>query len=146
MAKGAKQKSNVILIAAGSRHARKNQPKVKAPIGPAPNYFGEHAREKWNEIVPELVENGTIGRVDRMAMEALCLAYQRLREAQQQIDDLGVVFEDPMKGWVKNPACTVATAENNIIARLSAEFGLTAASRGRVVSPPKGQANPFDEF
>jgi P27 family predicted phage terminase small subunit len=146
MAKGAKQKSNVILMAAGSKHARKNQPVMRSKIGAAPKYFGEHAREKWDEIVPQLDEAGTIAGVDRMAMEALCLAYQRLREAQQQIDDLGVIFEDPQKGWMKNPACTVATAENNIIARLSAEFGLTAASRGRVVAPPRGDVNPFDEF
>jgi P27 family predicted phage terminase small subunit len=119
---------------------------MKPGIGDPPGHLRGDALEKWNEIAAELVTVGTIARVDRTALETLCLAYQRLREAQQHVDDLGVIFEDPMKGWVKNPACTVVTAENQIIARLSAEFGITPASRGKVAAPQKDLGNPFDEF
>lgn len=100
----------------------------------------------WERIVPELAEIGIIYEVDRAALEALCLSYQRLREAQLAIDDHGVVIEDPVRGLIKNPACTVATAENNTIARLSAEFGLTSASRGKVIAPKAAKTNKFSEI
>lgn len=146
MAKGAKQKSNVILLASGSKHARPFEPVMKSQIQGPPDYFRGEALKMWNRIVPELSEMGIIYEVDRPAMEALCLSYQRLREAQEAIDEHGVVIDDPMKGLIKNPACTVATAENNTIARLSAEFGLTSASRGKVTAPPKAKTNKFSEI
>jgi P27 family predicted phage terminase small subunit len=145
MAKGAKQKSNVILLAAGSKHARANEPKPSTPIGAAPDYFRGVALETWNWAIQQN-EVRTIFEADRVALETFCLAVQRQREAQELIDDLGVIFEDPEKGWVKNPACTVIVAENNIIARLSAEFGFTPASRGKVQAPAAEKKNRFEGF
>ena len=92
------------------------------------------------------MEAGTIFDADRVGLETLCLAVQRQHQAQDAIDDLGVIYEDPMKGWVKNPACTVIVAENNIIARLLAEFGLTPASRGKVQGTPEQKKSRFSDF
>lgn len=93
-----------------------------------------------------MLEAGTIFEADRVGLETLCLAVQRQREAQDHIDDLGVIFEDPVKGWTKNPACTVIVAENNTIARLLAEFGLTPASRGKVQGIPETKKSRFEGF
>jgi P27 family predicted phage terminase small subunit len=146
MAKGAKQKSNVILLASGSKHARPNEPRMKTPLGPAPVYFSGVALETWKMFVAELTAAGTIFQVDRVGLETLCLAVQRQREAQEMIDQLGVIFEDPVKGWTKNPACTVIVAENNTIARYLAEYGLTPASRGKVAAPTHAKKSRFADL
>ena len=146
MARGAKQKSNVILIASGSKHARATEPLMKRKIGPAPDHFSGVALETWEMIVAELDAVGTIYQVDRVALEALCVAHQRLREAQESIAALGIIYEDETGRWVKNPACTVETAANNTIARFSAEFGLTSASRGKVQAPPTQKESRFSGF
>lgn len=146
MGRGAKQKSNVVLMASGSKHARPLEPKPKTQIGAPPPYFSGVALETWKWAVERLSESGTIFEADRVGLETLCLAVQRQRQAQESIDDLGVIYEDPMKGWVKNPACTVIVAENNIIARLLAEFGLTPASRGKVQGIPETKKNRFEGF
>lgn len=146
MAKGAKQKSNVVLMASGSKHARPLEPKMKRKIGPPPAHFAGVALETWKMIVAELDGVGVIFQVDRVALEALCVAHQRLRETQESMQELGIIYQDDMGKWVKNPACTVETAANNAIARFSAEFGLTSASRGKVQATPETQKNRFEGF
>jgi P27 family predicted phage terminase small subunit len=134
MAKGAKQKSNVVLMAAGSKHARPNEPRMKTPLGPAPVYFSGVALEAWKILATELTAAGTIFQVDRFWLQQLCESFERYREAQEMINQLGVIFEDPVKGWTKNPAHTVIVAETNIQLRSLSEGGLTPASRGKVIA------------
>ncbi|GAA5124626.1 phage terminase small subunit P27 family [Luteolibacter yonseiensis] len=144
--RGAKQKPNSLLAAGGSKHLRLLEPVMKAPIGDAPEHFRGVAMETWVWAVERLTEAGTIYDADRVALETLCLAVHRQQEAQDFINDMGVIYEDPVKGWTKNPACTVITAENNIIARLLAEFGLTPASRGKVQGPTEKKKSRFEGF
>lgn len=146
MGKGAKQKSNVILMAAGSKHARPNEPQMRRAIGPPPAHFKGIALETWNWAVSVLQEAGTIYEADRVGLETLCLARHRLWKLQEIVDDEGEWIDDPIKGMIPHPILTKMPPENNIIARLLSEFGLTPASRGKVIAPEKAQGNPFDSI
>lgn len=146
MAKGAKQKSNVILMATGSKHARKDEPKMGQKLGPPPKHFSGVALETWNWAVTVLTECGTIFEADRVALETLCLARHRLSRLQAIIDEEGEYIYDPIKGMVPHPLLTKIPPENSIIARLLAEFGLTPASRGKVIAPKAPEKNRFEGF
>ena len=56
------------------------------------------------------------------------------------------MIDDPMKGWVVNPALRQIKQEDGTILRYLAEFGLTPASRGKVIAPPAAEINPFDNL
>lgn len=146
MAKGAKQKSNVILMASGSKHARPLEPQMKRKLGPPPVGFKGVALETWNWAFVVLNEVGTIYESDRVGLETLCLARHRLSRLQAIIDDEGEYIDDPMKGMVPHPILTKIPPENNIIARLLAEFGLTPASRGKVQGTPEQKKSRFSDF
>ena len=146
MAKGAKQKSNVILLASGSKHARKAEPNLKKKIGAPPADLDDVELAAWKMVVAELSAVGTIFEADRLALETLCRAFSRLRQASKEIKEFGITYEDEMGKRVKNPACTVETAANATIARYCSEFGITPASRGKVVAPPAAETNPFDNL
>jgi P27 family predicted phage terminase small subunit len=146
MGKGAKQKSNVILMASGSKHARKTEPNLKKKIGPPPADLDDVELAAWKMVVGELDPVGTICEADRLALETLCRSFSRLRQASKEIKQFGITYEDDMGKRVKNPACTVATAENATIARYCAEFGITPASRGKVIAPPPAEINPFENL
>lgn len=119
---------------------------MKRKMGPPPTHFSGVALETWKMIVVELDDAGTLYQVDRVALEALCVAHQRLRQSQDAIDRHGIVYENDLGKLEKNPACTVETAANNAIARFSAEFGITSASRGKVLGPGSKPTNDFDDF
>jgi P27 family predicted phage terminase small subunit len=146
MAKGAKQKSNVILLASGSKHARKAEPKMQTAIGPPPPHFDDVALAAWNTIVDDLKTAGTIFQVDRFGLETLCMALQRLRNAQKIIAEYGEVTESPDGKLEKNPACTIETAANATIKSYICEFGLTPATRGKVTAPTPTEINPFENL
>lgn len=146
MGKGAKQKSNVILMATRSKHARCLEPNLKNKIGPPPADLTGCELDAWNMVVGELSEVGTICEADRLALETLCRAFGRLRQASNEIRDFGITYEDEMGRRVKNPACTVESAANATIARYCAEFGITPASRGKVQAPAPVESNPFDSL
>lgn len=146
MAKGAKQKSNVILMAAGSKHARPLEPKMKKKIGPPPENFNGVALETWKSIVADLTECGTIFEAHRLALKTLCLAEHRLSAYQEIVDNEGYMIDDPVKGMIPHPILTKMPPENNIIARLASEFGLTPASRGKVLAPADAKKSKFADF
>lgn len=146
MAKGAKQKSNVVLMATGSKHARPLEPKMRRKIGPPPAHFQGVALETWKWAVEVLAEVGTLFEADRVGLETLCLAKHRLWKLQAIVDEEGECIDDPVKGMIPHPILTKMPPENNIIARLLAEFGLTPASRGKVQGNPETKPNRFAGF
>jgi len=100
----------------------------------------------WHWEVSVLTEVGTIFEADRVGLETLCLAKQRLSEFQKIVNEEGSMINDPMKGRIPHPIFTKMAPENNIIARLLAEFGLTPASRGKVQGTPDKKTNRFEGF
>ncbi len=110
----------------------------------APDHLDGFALKKWNDLAPKLHEQGVLTGVDLQNLECFCLAYQRYREAQKDIDLRGIVIEGE-KQRVKNPSCTVSHEAQTMMLKFSACLGLDPASRTKISGSPKKTENSFNE-
>lgn len=117
----------------------------KDGIGPPPAEFTGVALEKWKELSKILDERGTATTDDRGVLQILCLAYAAHHKATETIERYGDILQSE-RGWTRNPACLNQNGAAGTIAKLSAQFGLTPASRGKLKAPPKEEAGDFDDF
>ncbi len=145
MAKGAKQKSNIVHLATGSKHARPLEPKYKTPVGKPPEILSGVGLETWEKIAAEMTIAGTISNVDAEALLAYCTAVQDLYDTYEDIETHGRIVETE-RGLVKNPAFTIRATALTQIKAFACEFGLTPASRGKVQGTPEPKKNRFEGF
>lgn len=128
----------------GKRKLNRNEP-IPDPIAPdMPTYLTPYAQEEWQRVVPELEKLGLIGRVDQAALVVYVEAVAAHRNGieilskhmNNQVMTLGQ-WTDPTgrRPLVKNPVMQVIRDQATLIARMCAEFGMTASSRARMVLP-----------
>lgn len=132
---------------AGKRGLPKNEPAPEAlsEVPSPPDWMGEIAASIWRQIAPWLVETKIMAATDLHNLECFCVAYQRWREAQDDIDRAGLVVPGARGGVVKNPACTVANESMRQVATFGAALGLDPASRARLKPASAGEKkNPFE--
>jgi P27 family predicted phage terminase small subunit len=146
MAKGAKQKSNVVLMASGSKHARPNEPKMKTKIGPPPSYFSKVEVEEWEWAVKMMTEAGTVFEAARATIVTFALAAGRRRDLHLYVKETGVMVDDGMGRDEANKALAKIKQEDGTILRALAELGLTPASTGKVAAPADAKKNKFADF
>lgn len=142
MAKGAKQKSNIVHMATGSKHARPLEPKYKTPVGKPPAILSGVGLETWQKIAKEMTAAGTLANVDAESLLAYCTAVQDLHDTYEDIETHGRIVETE-RGLVKNPAFTIRASALTQIKAFACEFGLTPASRGKVKGSPDEKKNKF---
>ena len=94
---------------------RREDPKVEAGLGEAPDYFNDDECKVWAEIA-ESAPEGVLSRADRIAVEMLTDLIVRFRSRQ------------PLKA-----------AERNHMLNLLSRLGMTAADRSRVAKPDDGE-------
>jgi P27 family predicted phage terminase small subunit len=112
---------------------------VKPPPGftrlppEAPDWLPDEAAAEWERIVPELQRLQLTKPIDRAALTAYVLTWDRLVRAQREIeDDGGSVLSRNSQGRVRHPAVAVVEAASKELRAWAAEFGLTPAAEARV--------------
>lgn len=135
----------VIQGNAGKRKLNKNEPSPDAlvVVPEPPEWFGPIAVAAWQQVAPWLVEAKILTSTDLHNLEAFCMAYQRWREAQDDITKLGIVVMGS-KQKIKNPACTVANETMRQMATFGSALGLDPAARARL--KPGGAEKPKNPF
>lgn len=131
----------------GKRALPKNEPAPEAlrDVPEPPYWMAETAAEVWHRVAPWLTETKILAATDLHNLEAFCVAYQRWREAQDDIDKNGLVVTGAQGGPMKNPACTVANESLRQVATFGAALGLDPSSRARLKPGNSGEkTNPFE--
>lgn len=125
---------------------------VKQPPGfrrlppEAPEWLPAEARAEWERVVPELQRLQLLKPVDRAALTAYCLTWDRLVRAQRELEaDGGSVLGENSQGRVRHPAVAVVEAASKELRSWAAEFGLSPSSEAKLTSPEAGDGddNPF---
>jgi P27 family predicted phage terminase small subunit len=139
----------------GKRKLNEGEPQYEVAAPPMPSGLPLAAVQEWERIVPQLVASRVITRVDRAAITAYVLAWQRLLDAEAEIQAHGilvpVLVEDTETGeyinsgnYKKNPAVTVQNEAKRNVRAFAAEFGMSPASRTKVKSEgPEQDADPL---
>lgn len=124
---------------AGKRALNKNEPQFPQIIDVEPSKWLEPlAVEMWKTIVPLLCANDLLTQVDMHNVEAFCMAYARWRQAQDEINNYGVVVPHPETGVLqKNPAVTVVNEMARQMVTFGSLLGLDPSSRARLTGGGK---------
>lgn len=83
----------------------------------------------YADVVPHL---GRVTQADAVAVESLCVAIMRAREADRLLDAEGTYLQHPNGHVYAHPALRVSQRAHLDVARMSAKFGLTPADRQRI--------------
>lgn len=111
-----------------------------------PEWLPEEARAEWERVVPELARLELLKPVDRAALTAYCLCWDRLVQAQREMSEDGSVLSTNSQGRVRHPAIAVVEAASKELRAWAGEFGLTPSAEtrvGRQEADDGDEANPF---
>jgi P27 family predicted phage terminase small subunit len=108
-----------------------------------PEWLHPYARAEWAHTAPELHRKGWLGVVDETIFARYCQAYARWREAEEDINERGLVIiaQNKEKGqrWERaNHSIADARRWGAEMEKCAARFGITAdARRGWTVPKEK---------
>lgn len=132
----------------GKRALNKLEPKLDLKMPSCPKHLSPEAKKEWRRISKELIAVGLLTLVDRAALAAYCQTWARWVEAEEKINTPG--FETVCstdKGYEHvNPWVQVSNSALKQMKAFLTEFGLTPASRSRIVVAQPKEEDPFDEF
>lgn len=128
----------------GKRKLNDAEPQPPAGEPDMPAGLCKIAAAEWKAIVPELAQLGVLTKIDGKALAAYCHAFARWMAAQEEVDRLGLVLDEPIMGGPpedrevvgykhkRNPAVSIEHEALKIMKSFLVEFGMTPSSRSRI--------------
>jgi P27 family predicted phage terminase small subunit len=114
----------------------------KGELPPPPKQVTGIARDEWVRIAAELHRLGILTPVDVHPFAVYCLAYARWVKAEEEVGDEFTITTE--KGnVVQNPTLSVARRAAMDMLKAATEFGLTPASRSRIVVTASEESDEF---
>jgi P27 family predicted phage terminase small subunit len=142
--RGRKPAPTTLKILEGRQPCRinKNEPTAVRGRPQCPDWLDDVAKAKWGQMLDVIEPMGTLTLAEGEALALYCGAFSRYRQALDIIARDGVVPLGPDGSPRRNPAIGIAKDAEAVMLRIQAEFGLSPASRGKVVglAPEKGDA------
>jgi len=136
---GPKPKPTVLKKMQGtyrSDRAVSNEAKFPVPsrMPKPPDGLNEEGEKLWRVIGKQLLDVGLFTSADSVALEMLCMAYGRMKEADRLIILEGMVLKSSNGGYYQNPYLAIANRSWEQVRSMLSEFGLTPAERTRVMA------------
>lgn len=111
-----------------------------------PNFLDEIALTEWKRIAPSLYESGLLSRFDVTAFSGYCQAYSRHIQAEIALKGQDLILKGASGAMVKNPLISVSRMASDQMLQLAKQFGLTPASRSKVVPKKAKKEDAWDKF
>ena len=92
------------------------------------------AKEKWDELVFQLVEMKMLCKADATGLVILCINYERWQICEEKLIKEGLTTWDGKR----NPLTTIQRECGTVVERLLQQFGLTPATRDKVKAQKTG--------
>lgn len=148
--RGPKPQPAAIKRMLGNPGKRAIKPDLPAPAGtppmPARLMVEPAAVDKWNELVPLLLNLGTLTLADGEALATLCEVYAATQSCLLELRAAGPVMRTDLGGVKPNPAGPLYRSLVALQASLMGEFGLTPSSRTRLSGKEEKPADEVEEF
>jgi P27 family predicted phage terminase small subunit len=115
-------------------HRRIPEPVVVRGVQPPqkPRGMPRDAQRAWEAIVPPLAGIGLLDAIDEVALEAMCTAYARAKEAGRIVDRDGHFTTGSAGQIVEHPAVGIERASVALFLRYAEQYGLTPSARTRL--------------
>lgn len=129
--------------------ARRAEPKGAPGLPPRPTHVVGYAAECWDDLAAQLEAMRVVQRQDARMFEALCVAYDDARRAQDALKDgfsEQYLIAEGVMGTKMRPEVTVAREAWKRFEHFCVHFGLSPASRAKVraASPEKKPGGVLD--
>ena len=131
----------------GKRPINWREPRPRQNVPRCPAWLNKDAKAAWKRMVPTLRDMGVLTVADGEALAAFCQTYARWRQAEEFLDQHGMVY--PLRDEKGNVRCMqqfpqVSIARNLLLLMRSflQEFGMTPASRSRIELPWEPPVQP----
>lgn len=147
---GRKPKPTAIKILEGNPgkralNDREPQPEKKAPS--CPRWLEKEGKREWRRLAVKLERMGLLTEVDMAAFAGYCQAYARWKENEEFITKHGSLVRTPSGYWMQIPQVSIAQQYMKQMERFAEQFGLTPASRSRLIADDKSQVkDEMDEL
>lgn len=135
--KGRKPKPTAMKVLEGNpgkRPLNEHEPVPPKGVIRCPTWLEPEAKKEWKRLAPALEAMGILTPVDISAFAGCCQAYARWKEAEEFITRHGSIFQTP-SGYVQQvPQVSIAQQNLKIMQSFCSEFGLTPATRSRIIA------------
>jgi P27 family predicted phage terminase small subunit len=124
------------------RKANRREPRPALPGRPpyAPRWLCPEGQAAWRRIAGALLDVGLYTTIDHVALEGLCEAYGRWRQASEELGRAGAgMVTEGERGSVVSAWERVAERRFDQVRKMLAEFGMTPAQRSRVSTAEASQ-------
>lgn len=125
----------------------KDSPTFKRIPPEPPEWMPDEAKAEWQRVVEELSRLEILKPIDRAALAAYCLTWDRLVSAQRELNLNNSVLGKNSQGVCRHPAVAVIEAASKELRSWAAEFGLTPSAESRLSTTgagnDDGDDNPF---
>ena len=118
----------------GKRPLNSNEPKPVKKAPACPKWLEPEAKKEWRRLVKQMETLGILTQVDMAAFAGYCQAYARWKEAEEFITQHGSIVKTPSGYWQQVPQVSIAQTYLKIMNRFAEQFGLTPASRSRIIA------------
>jgi len=147
MTRGRKRKSAAEHEANGnpSRRSIRPEPEFPKAVGcPPPDYLDEEAVAEWHRLMPYFERAGVMTECDLTTFAAYCVHYSRWREAGLKLRECGAIYTSSSGAVQVSPWDLMQRQHGVLMHKFASEFGLTPATRSKIVALGKGDEQ--DEF
>jgi len=127
------------------RPLNNKEPKPRITIPSCPKHLNQEARKEWRRITRELAALGLISNLDRAALAAYCDAYARWVEASENVRQFGLILKSPSGYPIQSPYLAILNKAIEQMRAFLVEFGMTAASRSRIVTATSDDEDAEDQ-
>lgn len=111
-----------------------------------PKFLDKIALAEWNRVSPSLFEAGLLSRLDVAALAGYCQAYSRHVRAEMAMEGKPLLVTGASGTLVKNPLLSISSMAADSMLKAARQFGLTPASRSKVVPKPKVKKDTWNDF
>jgi len=123
----------------GKRPINEHEPIPPKGTVKCPTWLEPEAKKEWKRLAPSLEAMGVLTQADLTAFAGYCQAYARWKEAEEFISQHGSIFQTP-SGYVQQvPQVSIAQQNLKIMQSFCSEFGLTPATRARIIANGGGK-------
>lgn len=126
-----------------TKFATSPKPKAKAPT--CPKWLDDDAKKEWRRLSKQMEQMGILTEIDMAAFAGYCQAYSRWKAAEEFISKHGSIVKTPSGYWQQVPQVSIAQQYLKQMSKFCEQFGLTPASRSRIVADTK-QNEYIDEM
>ena len=118
----------------GKRQLNVNEPKPLAKAPSCPKWLDPEAKKEWKRLSKKMEQIGILTEIDMAAFAGYCQAYARWKAAEEFISKHGSIVKTPSGYWQQVPQVSIAQQYMKAMQKFAEQFGLTPASRSRIVA------------